>query len=383
MSAKKRLGSDPFSSKEVNSTETQKAQSIQSKIQEAESAESEEAEQETEEDLAWLNSAPKPADPPEPCESPESATKDAGTLPAQQVLEGLSTGACLIASDRKMLYVNQAMSELLGCDPDKLLGLDWEREVLRPTKGLEAPSWKTVMDARQAMFFKTRVGVCQKQPMEVEVRCWLLSGGGSDETCICALLSKPYKHEAIPCPAKAGVSEQLEAKLPEAYKTLMASPLPEPEIVALISWLFEQSPQLHNGEDLDTSAVTQVLQNCSGVLRRGENDVEANLRAKVEVESLSRQDMLLMSAGLLGLLKTGRSDEGKGGAQVDALVDRDHRGRPRLRVIDHGGALQAKLKLRAGKKSPLSWLANAVTNQGGSLLKVRSGRTEYRLTLAA
>lgn len=383
MSAKKRLGSDPFSRKEVNSTETQKNQSTKAGNQEADSAEAQEAQQGSEEDLAWLNSAQEPVEPPKPCEPSEPMAKEVATLPAQQVLEGLSTGACLISSDRKMLYVNQAMCELLDCDSNKLIGLDWEREVLRPSKGLEAPSWNTVMAARQAMFFRTRVGVLQKEPMEVEVRCWLLSGGGSDETCICALLSKPYKHVPIPCPGKADISEQLEAKLPEAFKPLMASPLPEPETVALLSWLFEQSPQLQNGEALEAPAVIQILENCSGVLRDNDAGEEARLQARVEVESLSRQQMLLMSAGLLGLLKSGRADENKGGAKVEALVDRDHRGRPRLRIIDHDGALHPKLKLRAGKKSPLSWLTNAVTNQGGSLLKVRGGRTEYRLTLAA
>ena len=383
MSAKKRLGSDPFSSKAVDAKETQQNQSMQAESGELENAASDESSPEPEEELAWLEASPEPAETPKECQPQEPAIEGSGTLPAQQVLEGLSTGACLISPGRRMLYVNQAMAELLQCQPDKLLGLDWERDVLRPAEGLEPPSWDTVLEARQAIFFKTRAGVCQGEPMEVEVRCWLLSSGGSEESCICALMSKPLRHTPIPGPEKADISAQLDAKLPEPFAAIMASPLPEPETVTLMNWLFDKSPQLRNGKDLDAQAVAQVLENCGGLLRDGDCSSQAKLEAKVEVESVSREKMLLMSAGLLGLLSSGRSDENRGGGLVEALVDLDHRGRPRLRVIDHGNALHSKLKLRAGKRSALAWLTNAVTNQGGSLLKVRGGRTEYRLTLAA
>lgn len=383
MSAKKRLGSDPFSSKAVDAKETQQAQSRQAESGELKDAASDESSPEPEEELAWLEASPEPAETPAECQSQETPAGDAGTLPAQQVLEGLSTGACLIAPDKRMLYVNQAMAELLQCQPEKLLGLDWERDVLRPAERLEPPSWDAVLEARQAMFFKTRAGVCKGEPMEVEVRCWLLSSGGSDETCICALMSKPLRPTPIPGPEKADISAQLDAKLPEPFAAVMASPQPEPETVTIMSWLFDKSPQLQSGEDLDAQAMAQVLENCSALLQNGGGEEQAKLKARVEVESLSSEKMLLMSAGLLGLLSNGQSAESRGGGLVEALVDQDHRGQPRLRVIDHGNALHAKLKLRAGKKSALSWLTNAVTNQGGSLLKVRGGQIEYRLTLTA
>jgi len=371
MSAKKRLGSDPFSDQESKAADDALAA-----LPEAAPAGAvrEDATEEAGE-LSWLDSASRPAEPaqPEPKET---------VLPAQQVLEGLNSAACLIAADQCVIYVNQALAGLLGCPAEDLLGLRWEEEVMRPLEGAEPPpAWEKVLAAREALLYRALLASRQGADQEMEVRCWLLTGA-SEEACVCAMLSPPKPPmvltESLPKADQDRAALQAPPVLPPPLDDLA----PPREVAAALAGLLEKNPELKNGGDLPAQDISRFLQDCADSLGGRLEQGRPRLAVAVETEPVAASAVLLLGLGFLGLwglIPPGGDQES---AQVEALVDRDHRGRPRLRLMDHDGVFPAKLKLKSGKEGPLAWLIRGLTARGGGLLVVRGPQTEYRITLA-
>ncbi|KMY66720.1 hypothetical protein AAU61_16630 [Desulfocarbo indianensis] len=372
MSAKKRLGSDPFSDQGAKAADD----ALAALPEEAPAGALREEATDEAGELAWLDSASQPAEPvqPEPKET---------VLPAQQVLEGLNSAACLIAADQSIIYVNQALAGLLDCPADDLLGLHWEEEVMRPLEGAEPPpAWEKVLAAREALLFRALLASRQGADQEMEVRCWLLSGGAAEEAFVCAMLSPPKPPVVLPDSLPAAGQDRVALAAPPALPPPLDDPALPQEVTALLAGLLEKNPELKNGGDLPAEDIGRFLQDCTDSLGAKFEGGRPRLAIAVESEPLAASDILLLGLGFLGLwglISPGGEQED---AQVEALVDRDHRGRPRLRFMDHDGVFPAKLKLKSGKEGPLAWLIRTMTARGGGLLVVRGPQTEYRITLA-